>query len=260
MPIAADIYYHAYENGSPTSPPVILLHGAGGSHLNWPAEIRRLPHQHIYALDLPGHGKSGGRGQQSISAYVHLVIEWMEALAIPRAYFVGHSMGSAISLLLALHYPRQVRGLGLLGTASRFNIQPEILGYCANPTTHHKAVDALVSTAFSPQADPRLVELAGKRMHENRLSVLKGDLLACDSFDISDQLENIPQTTLLICGAEDQMTPLRQSQMLARTLPAARLEVVAGAGHMVMLEKPQETADLLSAFLADTAQHAGLEG
>jgi pimeloyl-ACP methyl ester carboxylesterase len=249
MPLAADLYYHAHEDGPNGAAPVVLLHGAGGSSLYWPAEVRRLTNHRIYALDLPGHGKSSGRGQQTISGYADSVIDWLTALSITRAYFIGHSLGGAISLMLALQYPEYVCGLGLIGAGARLPVDPEILAHTTNPTTHHKAVEALTASAFSARTDPHLKELAGKRMLENRLSVLRGDLLACDAFDVSEQLENIRQPALVLCGADDQLTPLRYSKLLAGTIPNARLEIIPDAGHMVMLEKPAEVAALLSDFL-----------
>src|SRR5512135_2219935 len=102
MPTADELYYHIYEGGiEGEKSPVILIHGAGGTHLYWPSEMRRLPRYRVYALDLPGHGKSGGRGQQSIPAYAQAVLAWLEQIGIHRAVFVGHSMGAAIALSIA---------------------------------------------------------------------------------------------------------------------------------------------------------------
>ena len=58
MPQNAEIYYRISQEGNAESAPVILIHGAGGTHLHWPPQIRRLSGYRIYALDLPGHGIS----------------------------------------------------------------------------------------------------------------------------------------------------------------------------------------------------------
>ena len=87
MPIAADLYYHAYQEGEKL--PVVLIHGAGGTHLFWPSEIRRLLGFRVFALDLPGHGKSSGRGLQSIAAYATSVLDWMAALTCTGLYLWG---------------------------------------------------------------------------------------------------------------------------------------------------------------------------
>jgi pimeloyl-ACP methyl ester carboxylesterase len=249
MPIALDLYYYMFQGGDLDSLPVVLLHGAGGSHLYWPPEIRRLASVRVFAPDLPGHGKSGSRGQQSIDAYAKIINAWLEGLGISKAVYVGHSMGSAIALSLATSYPQQVAGLGLVGAGAHMRVRQDILADCANPTTFHKAVKSLISGAFSHFADARLVELAASRMVETRPSVLYGDLLACHEFDLTEKLVDIKAPTLVLCGSEDQLTPLRNSQLLAGAIPNATLKVIPEAGHMVMLEKPNEVASALQDYL-----------
>jgi pimeloyl-ACP methyl ester carboxylesterase len=250
MPVALDLYYYVFQGGEMDSLPVVLLHGAGGNHLYWPAEVRRLAGMRVFAPDLPGHGKSSGRGQQSINAYARLIADWLEGLGISTAVFIGHSMGSAIALTLAINSPEQVAGLGLVGAGARMRVRPDILADSANPTTFHKAVESLISGAFSPFADTRLVELAANRMAETRPSVLHGDLLACNEFDLTERLGEIKAPTLVLCGSDDQLTPLRSSQFLAGAIPDASLKVIPQAGHMVMLEKPNEVAFALQDYLA----------
>ena len=133
MPIAADIYYHLYQGGSGESPPIILIHGAGGTYLHWPAEIRRLSDYRVFAIDLPGHGKSEGRGQQTIEAYARNILSWLKAVGLHRAIFIGHSMGAAIALTLAHNHSDHVLGLGLVGAGARLRVAPVILENSANP-------------------------------------------------------------------------------------------------------------------------------
>jgi pimeloyl-ACP methyl ester carboxylesterase len=103
--------------------------------------------------------------------------------------------------------------------------------------------------AFSPAADRRLVELAGERMADMSYEVVLGDFYACDAFDVQGRLAEINSPTLVICGADDKMTPRRFSEHLTEGMPAARLEVVPDAGHMVMLEKPKIVEALIKEFL-----------
>jgi pimeloyl-ACP methyl ester carboxylesterase len=81
--------------------------------------------------------------------------------------------------------------------------------------------------------------------------VLYADFKACDAFDVRDQVGEIEQPTLVICGENDQMTPVRFSQFLAENLINSRLEVVPKAGHMVMLEQPETVANLIEGFLTE---------
>ena len=255
MPIAAEIYYHLYsKNHKAVRPPIVLIHGAGGTHLFWPPAIRRLSGYQVYALDLPGHGKSYGRGLQSISAYSAVVLKWMAAIGIHRAVFIGHSMGSAISLLLALDHPEQVSALALFGGGARLQVSQILLDSTSNPTTFNNAVAKIVQWSFSPNSSPRLKELASQRMAETRPSVLHGDFLACNEFNESGRIANISQPTLVLCGLEDKMTPPHYSKLLANNIPNAHLEIVPDAGHMVMLEQPQLVAGAIEEFLS-TSKH-----
>lgn len=250
MPIVADIYYHLYQGGNGERPPIVLIHGAGGTYLNWPAEIRRLSDYRVFAIDLPGHGKSEGRGQQTIAAYARNILDWLEAIGLHQAIFIGHSMGGAIALTLAHNHSDHVLGLGLVGSGARLRVSPVILENAANPQTFPATIEIILSWAFSKNADPRLVELASQRMTKIRPSVLHGDFLACDAFDIIETVSKIRVPTLVVCGQDDKLTPLRYSQYLADQIPAARLAVIPDAGHIVMLEQPQAVANALTDFLS----------
>jgi pimeloyl-ACP methyl ester carboxylesterase len=258
MPVSGDLFYSLHSDKSIENPPLVLIHGAGGTRLYWPPEIRRLPGYCVYALDLPGHGKSELRGgHQTIDKYADILVEWLEAVHLRRAVFVGHSMGGAIALSIALQHPERVIGLGLISSGARLKVHPTILNYAADPTTYNKAADMLVSYSFSPNAPKRLVELAHRRMLETRQSVFSGDLQACNRFDIMDKLGAIKQSTLVLCGAEDQMTPLRYAQFLSTSITDTRLVIVPGAGHMVMLEKPHLVAESLLSFLNEISYLPG---
>jgi pimeloyl-ACP methyl ester carboxylesterase len=257
MPVVSEMYYHLYQRSGFESLPIVLIHGAGGTHLSWPPEVRRLAGVRVYALDLPGHGKSPGRGHQSIVGYARCVFEWLGAVGLHRAAFIGHSMGGAIALELALQYPENVLALSLLATGVRLPIPPDILSDAGSLPTYRKVGEALGRLAFGPVVDTSLVEAVVQRMDGTRQSVMHGDLLACNDFDANGRIERIRQPTLVICGTEDRMMPLRYSQYLADTLSAGMLEIVPQAGHMVALERPQAVAEALDVFLSGISYHAG---
>jgi pimeloyl-ACP methyl ester carboxylesterase len=119
----------------------------------------------------------------------------------------------------------------------------------SNPETFREAVDLVTSYAISPNAPSRMVELARARMSETRPEVLYGDFLACDQFDVMDRLGEISVPTLVICGTEDQLTPLKYSHFLMESIPEARMVTVESAGHMVMLEQPGEVAQAVKEFM-----------
>jgi pimeloyl-ACP methyl ester carboxylesterase len=250
MPNTVNVYYHLHEGAREgLTPPIVLIHGAGGTHLYWPSELRRLPGYRVYAPDLPGHGKSGGRGMQSVGDYSKALIDWLDALDLHSVVMIGHSMGSAIALSLALDHPRRVLGLGLVGAGARLRVSSEILEQTSNQTTFSNAVAMVISRSFSPSAPARLIDLATRRMAETRSSVLYGDFLACDEFDVRERLGELHQPTIVLCGADDQMTPVRYAQYLASGIPNAVLKTIPAAGHMVMLEQPLAIAATISEFV-----------
>jgi pimeloyl-ACP methyl ester carboxylesterase len=260
MPVSGNLYYSFHRTIGAENPPIVLIHGAGGTHLYWPPEIRRLRGYCVYAIDLPGHGKSDMcDGQQTVGDYTQYLFHWLEAMQLRRAVFVGHSMGSAICLDLAIHHPEYVLRLSLLGAGARLRVNPELLNYASDSTTFYKAAEILLKCSFSSTASPRLVELASKRMEETRQSVLHGDLLACNQFDVMDRLGELHQDTLVLCGEDDLLTPVRYAQFLSKSMPNARLKVIPHAGHMVMLEQPGLVEESLLTFLQDISFRPGEE-
>jgi len=249
MPTAAGLYYYSHNEDDLSRPPVILIHGAGGTHLHWPPDIRRMDGPRIYAIDLPGHGKSSGLGEQSIDEYTGSVVEFMNATGLHAAVVVGHSMGSAIAITLTIEHPNRVRGLGLVGSGARLRVAQEILDGSADLTKFQQVVRAINDLAYGSWVDPRFKEQAAKRMAETRPAVLHGDFLACNAFSVMDRLPEIHVPTLILCGKEDKLTPLRYSEYLRDQIPLAELQVVERAGHMVMLEEPVIVAGVLADFL-----------
>lgn len=250
MPQANGLYYYDSGTGNTGGLPLLLLHGAGGTHLYWPPEIRRLNGWRVVAPDLPGHGRSGEiSGLQRIQEYAKFVHQWMIDMNMRRAVIAGHSMGGAIALSIALHYPQSVAGLALVSTGARLPVNPTLLEEASSAGSYLRAVHHIVEWSFGPQTAPRLVDLARQRMAESRQSVLHGDLRACSDFDVVSQVSEVSCPTLVVCGCEDRMTPYRSAQYLASTIPQAQIHLISDAGHMVMLEKPSEVANALESFM-----------
>lgn len=249
MPTARGLSYFASGADALLRPPAVLIHGAGGHQLFWPPQVRRLHDQRIFAVDLPGHGRSPGLGHHAIDDYAEVVIGFLDALGLSTSVLVGHSMGGAIALDIARQWPRRVLGLVLVASGAKLRVAPDLLRMTAEPSTSGAAIQLLTDLSFAPQAPARLKELSAQRLAETRLPVLNGDLIACDAFDMRDQVRLISAPALIICGSADRMTPPAYSTYLEQQMPAARLELVADAGHMVMLERPDAVAASLGAFL-----------
>jgi pimeloyl-ACP methyl ester carboxylesterase len=249
MPQSAGIFYFAYGTENVSRPPTVLIHGAGGTHLHWSPQARRIPGQRIYAIDLPGHGKSGGVGSQSIDEYARSVVNFLDELKFNTAVIVGHSMGSAIALKMALDFPKRVIGLGLVGSGARLRVAREILDGSSSAATFPAVVKLINDLGFGSSVSPRMKELAAQRMAEIRPAVLHGDFAACDGFDVISRLGEISVPTMILCGAEDVLTPVKYSEFLREHIAGARLVAFPGAGHMVMVEQPEAFAKALGNFV-----------
>ena len=257
MPLVSGMYYLNHPGGSSEKPPIVLIHGAGGTGLFWPSEIRRLAGYRVIAPDLPGHGKSVGAGCQSIGQYSLALIDLLDKMDLYQAVFVGHSMGGAIALQLALDYPDRVVGLSLFATGATFEIPHYLVEDAANDLTYISVINWLAAHSFNASADERLVQLGMDRLAEIRGSVLYGDLLACETFDVIASVSNIRCPVQIICGSEDRLTPPRFSHFLASRIPHSWLNLVNQAGHMLIWEQPLVTANLLWSYLDNLPYQLG---
>jgi pimeloyl-ACP methyl ester carboxylesterase len=249
MPFAKGLYCSIHDDGVLSKPPVILLHGAGSNRLCWPSVIRRLPDYKVITLDLPGHGRSEGVALQSVTEYAESVLDFMREMGIFKASLVGHSLGSAISLHLALNHPDRVAHLGIISGGASLNIPANILTTFSNPTTFNEGIEHLKQVLFGPSANDSLKEKVLETLQETRQGVLYGDWLACSSFDLHDSVHQIKTPTWIIAGDHDQLTPPYQSRYLAEQLKNSSLQLVPGAGHMLILEAPDAVSSGLADFL-----------
>jgi pimeloyl-ACP methyl ester carboxylesterase len=249
MPIFEELFYTQHPAGALNRIPVVLIHGAGGSHLSWAAEIRRMPAFQVFALDLPGHGRSGGRGYQNIGDYARVVVNWSMGIGLQNAYYVGHSMGAAITLSIAIQFPELVRGAALLGCGNKLSVAPLLLEETTSSLTYASVVDKIIKWSFYTGAPEKLKSLTAKHMLESRPSVLHSDFVACGRYEVGDKLNSITCPVLVVCGQKDKMVPVSQSRLLAASIQSARLVELQDTGHMMMLEKPQVVCEMLSDFI-----------
>ena len=244
---AVGTLFYTLSPGRQDAPTLILVHGAGGARLHWPAELRRLPGATVYTLDLPGHGRSQGQGCDTIAAYADSVAAFFHAVGIEQAVIVGHSMGGAIAMTMALDFADHVAGLVLIGTGARLRVAPAILEGIRND--FDGTTELITRFAWAPEAPSRLIKLGQRALQETGPDVLLADFMACDRFDVMERLREIETPTLVIAGSVDQLTPVKYARFAAEHIHDARLVVVEGAGHMAMLERPTEVTQAIRDLL-----------
>lgn len=239
--------FYTHSPGLADEPVLLWLHGAGGSQAVWPEQLKQMPGVSTYAPDLPGHGLSSGPGRDKIDAYADVVQAFLDALDLFNVVVAGHSMGGAIALTLALRRLWQLAGLVLIGTGARLRVAPAILDNLEQD--FEGTVDAIMQSAWSPGADAGWVALSRQVMLETGPAVLYGDYVACNSFDVMAQLNQIQAPALVLTGAADRLTPLKYGQYLAANIPQARLAAFDGGGHFLAQEQPQQVAAEITTFL-----------
>jgi pyruvate dehydrogenase E2 component (dihydrolipoamide acetyltransferase) len=234
---------------------VLLIHGFGGDLDNWRFNHEALTvGRRVYALDLPGHGESTKNvGAGKLDEMAVAVAAFMDAVDVGSAHLVGHSMGGAVALALAVHEPRRVRSLALLASAG--------LGTEIDANYIEGFVTAATRNALKPHAaklfaDAGLVNrrviddlLKYKRLEgvQSCLQKLSGNLLA-DGRQVRvmrDELGRVTQPVLVVWGSDDQIIPVSHALGLP---PSVKVEVISGKGHMVMMEAAGEVNRLLNAI------------
>jgi len=242
----------------PKLPAVLFLHGAGMDRTVWALQSRYLAHHGctVLAVDLPGHGRSGGAAAESIAASADWLLRFLEAVGLQRVALVGHSMGALIALDFAGRYPERVRALALLGVAGAMPVHPDLLAAAeADDALAFQLITSWGHGAVGHFGGAKvpgawLLGAGGRLLERVRPGVLYRDMAACNAYaDARARAAAVTCPTLLVLGADDMMTPAKAGRKLAASIGDARVVCIADSGHMMMLEKPDETLAALRGFL-----------
>jgi pimeloyl-ACP methyl ester carboxylesterase len=243
------IWYADHRDPTAHLPVTVWVHGAGGTHLDWPAELRRLPEANAIVVDLPGHGRSPGSGRQTVGAYAADIIAVMDALKLPQAIIGGHSMGGAIAMTMALNYPDRVQGLILIGTAAKLGVHPDILN--GFTTEMNRTVALVVGMYYGKTGTDSMRRRSTQRLLEIDPMIVSQDYRACNLFDLREPVGRIKQPTLIVGGTDDQLTPYKFSEFLREKINGSTLVKVEGGGHMMMLEQPEFVGEAVRKWLLE---------
>jgi pimeloyl-ACP methyl ester carboxylesterase len=228
---------------------ILFIHGTGGDRDDWKAQLEGLSDSvTVIALELPGHGTSERPGEATVVAYAGWVSDFVKSLALKKVVVVGNSLGSAITLWLALYPEPWLAGIGLVGAGARLRVHPAFLeGVCHDKA---KAMDMMTDSALGAAPEPALRKAVYEKFMANPAEIIHGDLAACNGFDVMEGLQQISLPTAIVVGQDDRLTPVKYSQLLHEALPGSHMTVIPGAGHLVMLERPAEFNDCMRHFLA----------
>jgi pimeloyl-ACP methyl ester carboxylesterase len=227
---------------------LIFVHGSGGEHAVWKGQFDAIEEEYnLAAIDLPGHGLSGGRGEEEVYRYAEWVRKAAEILSMRTPVVVGHSLGAAISLALALSAPGLLSGIVLVGGGARMPVHQMVFDgirekfqrfvegspYYAVYSENRESVKDVLLECFS-RATPE---------------VFFADFTACNGFTIEGRLGDIIIPTLIVCGDKDMMMPPKYSEALHENIEGSHLEIIPRCGHFPMLEKGTALSVLIKEFL-----------
>jgi len=232
---------------------VLFIHGSGGGQHTWVYQKGFFEREfNPVMIELPGHGESGGEGEEEVGKYAEHVYAFLKALGLKKVFLAGHSLGGAIAQTLALTHEEMLKGVVLVGTGARLRVLPMILDGIKN--NFEETVRKINQFAFSHKVQTDLIEKSVSFMLQCRPGVLYGDFLACDRFDLTSEVEKIVLPTLILCGDDDQLTPAKYSQFLNSRIKGSKLEVLPNAGHMVMMEAAQAFNEKVRDFILESSR------
>jgi pimeloyl-ACP methyl ester carboxylesterase len=228
---------------------IVCLHCSGGNGAMFDGVLAGLAGAHSpLALDFPGHGRSGGLDSLgSIERMAAFTAAFLERWGVERAVLLGHSMGGAVALRLALERPASVRALVLVASGARFRgaalplIERVVAGKERRP---------FFRDAYSPKASPEVLRRGFTEDLKTDPRALAGDFGACRAFDAEADLERVAVPTLVAIGEDEDADQRARGELLAQRIRGATLVRIAGAGHMVPLEQPDALAGAVAEFLA----------
>ena len=236
---------------------IVLIHGAGDSAAVWERQTAHFSTRHrVLAIDLPGHGaRLSENGMDRHEQNAAEVCRMMDQQGFSKAIIVGHSMGGAVALTLALDHPERVQGLVPVATGARMKMRPEFLeqarqsaethGNKMPSATHIIPVEQMVHPAIPADVVQWLKERIGRASAQATYA----DFQANNNFDVMERLSAIQAPTLVIGGSEDRMAPQKFADFLAKSIHGAGLEILTPSGHYPMVEQEDGFNRCLEAFL-----------
>ena len=245
-----------------TLPCVMFIHGALHDHSVWTLLARWCAHhgRSVLAVDLPGHGRSGGPPLDNVQALAEWALAVMDAAGVQPAAAVGHSMGSLIALEIAALAPERITRLAMLGTAYPMQVSQVLLDAARDAPL--QAIDQVNAFSHSGIASKPSFPGPGMWLHganralmrrmqrgQAELNLFHHDFQLCDRY--TNGLEAAAKVLCpshLVLGRHDQMTPPKAADEIASVLKA-RIHLLA-SGHALMQEAPEATLQALIAALA----------
>jgi pimeloyl-ACP methyl ester carboxylesterase len=265
LKIEVNDFILSYDDVGEGRTPIIFLHGFPFDKTMWEGQIEFLKSSYrLIACDVRGFGKSTDeKSPLSMSLFSDDLIEFMDKLEIDKAIICGLSMGGFITLNAVKRFPDRFEALILCDTqciADTFEVKEKRLATIAEiekeGVTNFN--DGFIKSVFHKDSltdKKELVENLRSVVYANSPHIIIQGLLALAvRAETCSSLEKISVPTLIICGREDAVTPLKQSEYLREHILGSTLKIIDNAGHVSNLEQPNEFNEHLSDFLINLSE------
>ncbi|HUH94156.1 MAG TPA: alpha/beta hydrolase [Casimicrobiaceae bacterium] len=250
--------YTGSRDFDPSLPTLAFVHGAANDHSVWALQSRYFAHHgwNVVAVDLPGHGRTGGEPLATVPAVADWLVSLLDALRVERAALVGHSMGALATLHAAAGHPDRVTRLALLGASAPMPVGGVLLE--AARRDDHLALELITGWSYSPSDQLGGNPMPGlwmtgnglRLMERSRPGELYADLKACHEYaDGLGAAARVRCPTLVVIGERDQMVPPQNAAGLIGALADRRVVRLRDCGHSLMLEAPDAVLDALREFV-----------
>ncbi|MEZ4404832.1 MAG: alpha/beta fold hydrolase [Kofleriaceae bacterium] len=250
--------------------PVVMIHGFGGDKETWLLMAPWLRRRPLLLLDLPGHGASTvvGRARATPAAMGAAIVGALAAAHHPRVHLVGNSMGGGVALWIARHHPALVASLTLVASVAPELAESELTRALArgeNPlipggNSGDDVEDADRFLRLVTERPPRVPQAIRRYVAAKRAAarpvleeLFRGWVEASPADGLPRDLTAIATPTLIVHGRCDRIIAVDTARKVAAALPASRLRILDGIGHVPQLEAPRQVAGLIDAHLAGVA-------
>ena len=236
-----------YDEGK--GPSLICIHGSADNHHAYDRLLDALPHRARYAINLPGRAGTEGPPLGTVAEMEQFLSRFIESEVEGNYLVVGHSLGGGVAIEHALASPSErLKGIVLLATGARLRVHPMIL-QLFEQVAKTGELPPLPPGLYEQDVDPAIVEEAATARELTPIETGGTDWRAADGFDRMANAKDIHVPALIIAGTNDALTPPKYAEYLAATIPDNELHVFEGAGHMLIMERAAEVAELIQSFL-----------
>lgn len=243
-----DVVLNYFDNQNQQKPVVIMLHGWGQNYQCFLPLIEKLnKNYHIFALDLPGFGKSEEPNfPYTIYDYANCVLAFIKELEIKEYNLVSHSFGGRISIILANQDQDHVKKMVLTGAAG---IKPKKTWRQKLSVYHYKFMKLLTKTPIFCQWHKDLITNSGSPDYRKASPMMKQVLINTVNEDLTPLLDNINQEVLLYWGDDDDQTPLMDGMKMEARMQNAKLIHVPNHGHFAFVTNGPNFTSYAAKFL-----------